>query len=187
MGAFELQPTPIDFNYDGFVDAADYVMWRKVMTTTFEEGYGIWTTHFGESAGGGGIAQADKVSEVAPLTALAQPLSPEKPAILRQGEAAALAFAATVQDSRVSTINAGSGLVSHARAFREVRVRDAALIAWLGQRDEMRRGGAFESEFTMSGDADDEVVSGAFDSLDAQNELQSHDVWTLPNRRRSRV
>jgi hypothetical protein len=179
IGAFEVQPTPIDFNYDGFVDVADYVMWRKVLTTTFEEGYGIWTTHFGESVGGGAIGEADEVLGDSPSAALAEPVASEKSAVLRQSGAAALALAAPVPDSNVRTIKAGSGSVSHAKTFRELRVRDAALIAWLGQRVEVRGGNAFDSESVTSDDADDEVVGFAFDSLDGQIDLQSHDEWNL--------
>jgi len=46
-----------DFNVDGTVDAADYVMWRK--TGMPANGYNLWRTHFGRTAaGGGGTANA---------------------------------------------------------------------------------------------------------------------------------
>jgi hypothetical protein len=43
-----------DFNMDGVVDAADYVMWRK--TGLPSDGYTLWRTNFGASQGGGGVA-----------------------------------------------------------------------------------------------------------------------------------
>ena len=36
-----------DFNHDGHVDAADYVVWRKSIVTAPE--YAIWRGNFGES------------------------------------------------------------------------------------------------------------------------------------------
>jgi len=38
---------PGDFNANGVVDAADYVLWRKSDGT--QDGYNIWRTHFGET------------------------------------------------------------------------------------------------------------------------------------------
>lgn len=42
---------PGDYNLDGTVDAADYVVWRK--NGAMEGGYETWQTHFGEHGGGG--------------------------------------------------------------------------------------------------------------------------------------
>ena len=42
---------PGDFNSDGAVDAADYVVWRKADGTP--AGYNAWRTHFGQTAGSG--------------------------------------------------------------------------------------------------------------------------------------
>jgi hypothetical protein len=57
IGAFESQPASGDFNFDGSVDAADYVLWRKMLTSTYPAGYDVWTTDFGADAGGGGSGQ----------------------------------------------------------------------------------------------------------------------------------
>jgi uncharacterized protein YjbI with pentapeptide repeats len=38
-----------DFNGDGTVDAADYVVWRKIDGS--QAGYDVWRTHFGQPAG----------------------------------------------------------------------------------------------------------------------------------------
>ncbi len=40
---------PGDFNNNGTVDAADYIVWRKTDGT--QTGYNTWRTHFGQTAG----------------------------------------------------------------------------------------------------------------------------------------
>jgi hypothetical protein len=43
-----------DFNADGTVNAADYVVWRKGLGTTFtQDDYNVWRTHFEQTAGSG--------------------------------------------------------------------------------------------------------------------------------------
>lgn len=40
-----------DFNADGYVDSADYVLWRKGLGTDYSQGlFDIWRAHFSESA-----------------------------------------------------------------------------------------------------------------------------------------
>lgn len=58
-----------DFNGDGMVDAADYVIWRKTIGTQPE--YDVWRANFGASlgAGGGGLG-AGAVPEPASLALL---------------------------------------------------------------------------------------------------------------------
>ena len=50
---------PGDFNNDGTVDAADYVVWRKNDGT--QAGYDAWRAHFGASLGSGAGAMAPPV------------------------------------------------------------------------------------------------------------------------------
>jgi hypothetical protein len=45
---------PGDFNFNGVVDAADYVAWRKASGT--QSSYDVWRAHFGENAGSGSAA-----------------------------------------------------------------------------------------------------------------------------------
>ena len=46
------EPTlPGDFNHDGTVDAADYIVWRKTDGTP--AGYNTWRANFGQPAGSG--------------------------------------------------------------------------------------------------------------------------------------
>jgi hypothetical protein len=48
---------PGDYNHNGIVDAADYVVWRKGLGTTYTQtDYDAWRANFGNSAGGAGLA-----------------------------------------------------------------------------------------------------------------------------------
>jgi hypothetical protein len=50
-----------DFNLDGTVDAADYVVWRNGLGTTYDQNaYGVWRAHFGQSAGSGAALPSDE-------------------------------------------------------------------------------------------------------------------------------
>ena len=45
---------PGDYNNDGVVDGADYVVWRKNPGTTYSpDDYNVWRANFGESGGSG--------------------------------------------------------------------------------------------------------------------------------------
>jgi PEP-CTERM motif-containing protein len=69
-----LTPLPGDWNGDGKVDAADYVVWRNGFGTVFtQDHYNIWRAHFGQIAGSGA---ADPPSRV---PASAEPLSAAVP------------------------------------------------------------------------------------------------------------
>jgi hypothetical protein len=61
----ELPPNG-DFNEDGAVDAADYVVWRK--TDASQAGYDLWRANFGRTAGSG---SADHPAGGAPSPSLA--------------------------------------------------------------------------------------------------------------------
>ena len=51
---------PGDFNFNGVVDAADYVVWRKGLGTTYTQNdYNVWRAHFGQTAGSGAGALAN--------------------------------------------------------------------------------------------------------------------------------
>jgi probable HAF family extracellular repeat protein len=58
-------PNP-DFNGDGFVDAADYVKWRKDGGTI--DDYDLWRSSFGDPASGAAAASSSSVPEPAALT-----------------------------------------------------------------------------------------------------------------------
>jgi Asp-tRNA(Asn)/Glu-tRNA(Gln) amidotransferase A subunit family amidase/uncharacterized protein YjbI with pentapeptide repeats len=48
---------PGDFNSNGVVDTADYVVWRNALGTVFtQDDYNVWRAHFGQPAGMGSIA-----------------------------------------------------------------------------------------------------------------------------------
>jgi hypothetical protein len=62
---------PGDFNHNGVVDAADYVVWRKGLGTVYSQSdYNIWRAHFGETAGSGTSATVNAVPEPAALVLL---------------------------------------------------------------------------------------------------------------------
>ena len=43
-----------DYNHNGVVDAADYVVWRNGLGTVYTQAdYSVWRTHFGQTAGSG--------------------------------------------------------------------------------------------------------------------------------------
>jgi hypothetical protein len=51
---------PGDYNANGTVDAADYVVWRKGLGTIFTPGdFDVWRCHFGQTAGSGASADAN--------------------------------------------------------------------------------------------------------------------------------
>jgi fibronectin-binding autotransporter adhesin len=51
---------PGDYNNNGVVDAADYVVWRKGLGTTYTQSdYNVWRTHFGQTAGSGAGASTN--------------------------------------------------------------------------------------------------------------------------------
>jgi hypothetical protein len=61
-----------DFNLDGMVDAADYVVWRNGLGTVYSQNhYAIWRSHFGQTASSGSAGY--------PLGASAEPQSAAVP------------------------------------------------------------------------------------------------------------
>jgi hypothetical protein len=69
--AIAAAPPPGDFNQDGTVDAADYIVWRKGLGTEYTQGdHDLWRAHFGATAGSG-----TTLSSVEPLPAVPEPLT----------------------------------------------------------------------------------------------------------------
>ena len=60
--------TPGDYNRDGTVDAADYVVWRRGLGTTYTQtDYDAWRANFGQTIGSGGaLPSAEPLSIAAP-------------------------------------------------------------------------------------------------------------------------
>jgi hypothetical protein len=59
LSSFVSAVLPGDFNFDGKVDAADYVVWRKGLGTTHTpNGFNVWRAHFGQTAGSGSSSAA---------------------------------------------------------------------------------------------------------------------------------
>jgi hypothetical protein len=55
---------PGDFDHNGVVDAADYVVWRSGLGTTYTQAdYNVWRAHFGQSSSGAGSGADAAVPE----------------------------------------------------------------------------------------------------------------------------
>jgi hypothetical protein len=58
---------PGDFNEDGQVDAADYIVWRIGLGTTYTQAdYDVWLANFGQTSGGGASIAASFVHATVP-------------------------------------------------------------------------------------------------------------------------
>jgi hypothetical protein len=61
---------PGDFNLDGAVNAADYVVWRKGLGTTYTPADFVeWKLNFGDTAGAGGGASVPEPASALPCIA----------------------------------------------------------------------------------------------------------------------
>lgn len=66
-----LAPLPGDFDLDGDVDAADYVVWRKGLGTVYgPNDYNDWRAHFGQTAGSGALLGSTSRSAPEPASAV---------------------------------------------------------------------------------------------------------------------
>jgi hypothetical protein len=69
--------TPGDYNRDATVDAADYVVWRKGLGTTYTQAdYEVWRANFGQTIGSGGAlpsAEPLPIASADPLPAIPEP------------------------------------------------------------------------------------------------------------------
>ncbi len=109
-----------DYNYNGTVDAADYVVWRKSLgmaatPSTFADGdasgvvdqadYGVWRAHFGQSLSASGSTAAINASED-----VSQPAT----APIESGQAAPVTFdpETAVVNNEVLESTIGSGAAS---------------------------------------------------------------------------
>jgi uncharacterized protein YjbI with pentapeptide repeats len=61
-----LSAIPGDYNNNGVVDAADYVVWRKTDGTP--AGYNVWRTHFGQTPGSGASTESSNAAVPEPAT-----------------------------------------------------------------------------------------------------------------------
>lgn len=68
----EIPQLPGDYNHDGQVDAADYVVWRKSPADFGgdPDGYNTWRENFGRSGGSGGVLFESAVPEPASVVLL---------------------------------------------------------------------------------------------------------------------
>jgi hypothetical protein len=180
IGSFEVQVVgpalPGDYNQNGTVDAADYVLWRNTLTNSVasfsgadgngdgvvdQDDYGVWRAHFGQTVpavGAGSTEQGARsleqgvVSEASTATALAEPV------------------AHVIQPPALpGVIGVGVGVTGTRRENHALRPRlrdvppasrDDALLAWLARRTldaDLREIGDLErfASDETSGDAPD--------------------------------
>jgi hypothetical protein len=183
IGAFELQqpftepgggvPSG-DYNLDGSTDAADYVMWRKLLGTTngapFETAdgdgdsqvdigdYVVWTVHFGESepmeVGSGGAAEF-RIAD----------FPPRRVNFLRIEEAevgqAVPDMAGSSGSIDVSEFRQAlpGGRFGRGQSDAKIQLRDDALVAWLLASDADRAGAEPEAEESAEQPTDDPEMS----------------------------
>jgi hypothetical protein len=59
---------PGDYNHNGIIDVADYVIWRKGFGTTYTQNeYTVWRSHFGQTASSGAaLPSAEPLSALVP-------------------------------------------------------------------------------------------------------------------------
>jgi hypothetical protein len=102
---------PGDFNEDGSVNAADYVVWRKGLGTTHTQSdYAVWRANFG--AGSAGVGAGSGTTGY-PLGASAAPLSAAVP----EPATPALDGETTARDEAFSTLAPSRGF-GHERRSR---------------------------------------------------------------------
>ena len=70
LSAAQIVPEPGDFNADGTVDAADYVVWRNGLGTTYTQNdFNVWRSHYGQTSGGeSAIESSSKAGVPEPAT-----------------------------------------------------------------------------------------------------------------------
>lgn len=148
IGAFESQPPPGpalpgDYNNDGRVNAADFVLWRntKGMTVTPFAGadgngngtvdqadYEVWRMHFGQKLPGIGSVLVDVAASVPP-TVLAEPVAPVEASVPAAQPWIVVPISPDVHE------RAAIGLLDDIQPITAVD-HDAALLAWWASRAE---------------------------------------------------
>jgi hypothetical protein len=90
---------PGDYNRDGTVDAADYVMWRHGLGTTYTQGdYDVWRANFGQTIGSGGALPSADPLPIASADSLPAVPEPSTPLVVFVGS---LALAARCRPTHV--------------------------------------------------------------------------------------
>jgi hypothetical protein len=164
IGAFELQTaTPVqfgDYNGNGVVDGADYVMWRNTLGTnvspfTGADGngdgvvgqgdYNVWRAHFGETvlSGAASTAFSASVEPPPPQTSQVPEARATVSAATGSGGLPFNDFGRSVGSARNAGIPAGPSLPSNLRKSipnkGSPRSSTEALTAWLASRGNDKR------------------------------------------------
>jgi hypothetical protein len=157
IGAFEVQPSPLalvgDFNQNGEVDAADYVVWRHAMAngvaarssadgsgTMDAADYDVWRANFGQSvaaANGAGAHVAESLRDSVVAVSERLPYVSRDSAWVARPELPAMGVAVdgTVRQNHALRLGRSDVPLGRPRLSTETAPRalhhEAALIAWL--------------------------------------------------------
>jgi hypothetical protein len=155
IGAVESQPNPLagDYNFNGSVDAADYVIWRKTLGASVasgsgadgdgdamvdEDDHGVWRTNFGRelpaaaTISGGTAAAADESQETSAFSTAGQASSGTPMQPLAHADPVPSAIRDSVEPSLNPSLR-GRGTV-RALELRVAERRDGALESFLALR-----------------------------------------------------
>jgi hypothetical protein len=144
IGAVESQPNPLtgDYNFNRTVDAADYVVWRKLFESTTDlradgdgdgvidqDDYGVWRTNFGRSAGSESHLEGARLGAGSGnAMAVAEPMA--------QSDAAAAGARVSFEPSPSPFVK-GSGTL-RVLQLQVAAQRESALAAWVAARERNR-------------------------------------------------
>jgi hypothetical protein len=173
IGAFESQSPSGDFNNDGNVDAADYVLGRKLLA--HQSAYDIWSSQFGQSTGGSGLAEVEDDPSTTTALFAAEVMAPTHEPPLERESPKVEAFKHF--DTAIVTTRQRTHRPDAASRFADSPVvltrTDRQLIDLLATRHANQRWQTFDNTDMPSNDptsdADDEsneALDTAFDSLD---------------------
>ncbi len=202
IGAFEADPLPPpalpgDYNQNGKVDAADYVLWRKTLNQFVaqysgadgsgdgiigQEDYGVWTANFGQTLGAGSEAGGEssvesqesraKVDVRSHETRAQRPGGVARPESVTGVATAAIATPfAEPQGMPPTEIGERRGLRASVERQETARWRDDALVAWVAS----PRAGYGGDETREAGvtesfarrERDDDARESVFDAVDS--------------------
>ncbi len=156
IGTFELQPIPPvvfgDYNQDGSVNAADYIVWRKTLGSVVppltgadgdgdgvidQDDYGVWRVHFGETlpppgagSGAAGVAE-DRLPEIVTFRTAGSSTSNDTTTlkILPQD----ITPSPGADKSRGIPVGKGPSRIRQAQSTVTANSQDEALLEWLSQ------------------------------------------------------
>ncbi len=189
IGAFESQPLPAamfgDYNGNGEVDTADFVMWRRTLSQSvapysgadgsgngvIDQGdYGVWRAHFGETVSASVAASG---TSIAVISTSADPHLLDTSQPLPEGEVVGALAEPGVAVTR--TVREYRAVRSTFRDVPRAARHDDALAAWLAERssgdfgrgDRVIQRDTLRGAATAAADFDEAVSDGVFELIGA--------------------